>query len=63
MSERDYMIVGLCCELCKKQGTDDCPVKTASPWSRWEDFCDKFIDEKTGQGVKDVCIEIWGEHK
>ncbi len=45
MSEHDYMIVGLCCELCKKHETSGCPVKEASPWSRWVNFCNRFEND------------------
>lgn len=36
-------IPGVCCEYCKKFETAECPVKTASPWSRW-DYCNNFRD-------------------
>ena len=40
------MIVGLCCEYCIKHETNDCPVDNASPWSRWANFCNEFVDNK-----------------
>lgn len=53
------MIVGLCCELCKKHGTDNCPVKEAAPWSRWANFCSEFQGDngRTILGIlpKELC--------
>ena len=42
------MIPGVCCEYCEMNGKLECPVKSVDPWSRWDDFCDKFISVKTG---------------
>lgn len=28
-----------CCENCIKMETSDCPIKEASPWSRWDHCC------------------------
>jgi hypothetical protein len=45
-------IDGICCELCIKKESNDCPVKNASPWSRWKNFCNEFTDRngKNGNG-------------
>ncbi len=45
MSEQ--MVPAVCCRLCLKFQTKDCPVKTASPWSSWKDFCSKYIPNIT----------------
>ena len=33
---------GICCEYCIKHEKPECPIKDASPWSRWDDYCGKF---------------------
>lgn len=37
---------GICCEFCKKQESSLCPIESASPWSRWKNFCNEFEDEE-----------------
>ena len=37
---------GMCCEYCLKQETSECPVKTASPWSRWGNYCNEFVGNR-----------------
>jgi hypothetical protein len=36
------MLQGVCCEFCRKKETDECPVTSASPWSRWKNFCSEY---------------------
>jgi hypothetical protein len=36
------MLQGVCCEFCRKKETYECPVKKASPWSRWADWCSRY---------------------
>ena len=45
-------IRGVCCEYCKKYKSNDCPVKTASPWSRW-DYCNHFRD-KNNKSIPEI---------
>jgi len=33
---------GVCCELCQHVRTDNCPVESAAPWSRWYDWCGNY---------------------
>jgi len=35
-------IDGVCCQYCAKYLHIDCPVKTASPWSRWGNWCNAY---------------------
>lgn len=32
----------ICCEYCTHQLERDCPIKDASPWSKWGNFCNNF---------------------
>ena len=36
------MIDGVCCQYCVHFDKGDCPVKTASPWSRWGNWCNCY---------------------
>jgi len=37
------MLNGVCCEFCSKHEKNKrCPVKDASPWSRWKNFCSEY---------------------
>ncbi len=36
------MVNGVCCQYCIKFEQPLCPVKTASPWSRWGNFCNAY---------------------
>lgn len=33
---------GVCCQYCIKFEKSACPIKEASPWSRWGDWCSKY---------------------
>lgn len=47
------ILLGVCCQYCVKFETKECPVKTASPWSRWHSFCNEYKpnSEKFGEAV------------
>ena len=47
------LIFGVCCEYCKHFELDSCPVKSGSPWSRW-DYCNHFRDIKTGKTIPEM---------
>ena len=47
----EFYIEGICCELCSKEGTSACPVESASPWSRWVDFCGAFKSKKSNATI------------
>jgi hypothetical protein len=36
------ILLGVCCEFCKKMEGPECPVKEASPWSRWKSYCGEY---------------------
>ncbi len=36
------ILPGVCCAFCGKFEKPDCPVKSASPWSRWEHWCVEY---------------------
>ena len=41
----DDLLVGVCCQYCTKfEG--ECPIKNASPWSRWKNFCSEYDPNK-----------------
>ena len=42
MSPPTSLLKGVCCAYCVKFETGACPVRTASPWSRWKDFCGEY---------------------
>ncbi len=58
MKDNEF-IKDVCCEYCKKFDTDDCPVKTASPWSRW-DFCNNFRD-KDNKAIAEILEQSYFE--
>lgn len=33
---------GRCCQYCVDSESDACPIKQASPWSRWSNYCNLF---------------------
>lgn len=33
---------GVCCQYCIKFEKSACPIKEASPWSRWGDWCSQY---------------------
>ena len=45
---------GIACVLCSKQEQSECPVKTASPWSKYYNFCNEYESLKTGDSIIDV---------
>jgi len=36
----------ICCEHCEKMGKPFCPIKAASPWRPWENFCSDFVKKE-----------------
>ena len=36
------LLDGVCCQYCKHFEQNECPVKTASPWSRWGNWCNVY---------------------
>ena len=50
------LIFGVCCEYCNKFEKDECPVKLASPWSRW-DYCNHFRDKESGKSIPEMLME------
>ena len=36
------LLEGVCCQYCKHFEQNECPVKTASPWSRWKNWCNCY---------------------
>jgi len=38
-----HRINGICCQYCLLFETKDCPVREASNWSRWVNFCNCYI--------------------
>lgn len=53
-------IDGICCELCIKNSQFDCPIQTASIWSRWKNFCNEFIDSN-GKTIEQIIIRTIGK--
>ena len=50
-----YFINGICCNLCIKHDTHNCPIKTV--WRNWNhetDYCGKFQSRKTADTIIDV---------
>ena len=43
MEDKEF-VKDVCCEYCKKFDTKDCPISSASLWSRW-DYCNHFRDK------------------
>lgn len=40
------MFKGVCCAYCNKFECQECPVKTAAPWSKWADYCAEYVPDK-----------------
>jgi hypothetical protein len=40
--EEDKYLDGVCCGFCAKFERRECPVKGASPWSRWQNWCSEY---------------------
>jgi len=36
------LLDGVCCQYCKHFEQNECPVKTASMWSRWGNWCNVY---------------------
>ena len=36
------LLNGVCCQYCQHFETSECPVQTASPWSRWGNWCSEY---------------------
>lgn len=45
---------GVCCEYCTKCEKDACPIQTASPWSRWKDFCSAFDPDRNEPNARSL---------
>lgn len=52
MNDRE-MIKGVYCEVCEYFEDTNCPIKSASPWSRYS-YCSCFRDEKTGETIPEI---------
>lgn len=55
--EDNELIKGVACEYCGKQQNNDCPVKTASPWSRW-DYCNHFRHRESGKSIPEALKDM-----
>ena len=58
MKDKEY-IDGICCLYCGKYESNECPIKTASPWSKY-DYCNQFRDNMLNQSIPEI---IKGENK
>lgn len=50
---------GVCCQYCIKFEKSACPIKEASPWSRWGDWCSQYEpnpDEKEAVMLEEASI-------
>lgn len=45
----------VCCEYCAKFEQTDCPVKQASPWSRW-DYCCQFRHKIGDRTISEILV-------
>ena len=43
---KNTIIKGVCCQYCTEFEKHSCPVKSASPWSRWGNFCSAYNPNK-----------------
>ncbi len=50
----DYFVNGICCNLCIKHDTNNCPIDRVLSWSHETDYCGKFQDRKTAKKVIDI---------
>ena len=53
------VLPGVCCAFCVHHKTDACPVKTASPWNRWEGYCGSYepnLDNRQAVALKDAVL-------
>jgi hypothetical protein len=52
------MLKGVCCQYCAHFEQDECPVKIASPWSRWGNWCNVYepIPDKP---LPRACEKTW----
>ena len=49
----EYFINGICCHLCIKHDTQDCPVETVkNKWTHETDFCGKFESRESRDSIK-----------
>ena len=39
---KEPILNGVCCAFCADFEKKECPVVTASPWSRWSNFCSEY---------------------
>lgn len=64
---------GVCCQYCIKFEKSACPIKEASPWSRWGDWCSQYernpaetgamtLEEASIDGVKPETTALPGKY-
>lgn len=41
------ILKGVCCQYCCKFETNECPIKTASNWSKWGNWCNEYEPDPT----------------
>ena len=39
------LVMGVCCAYCKHFEKESCPIKEASPWSKWRNYCSEYIPD------------------
>jgi hypothetical protein len=44
---RNKIVIGVCCAYCRHFDKPACPVKQASPWSRFKDFCGEYVPSES----------------
>jgi hypothetical protein len=66
-NDEPKQIDGVCCQYCINFEQPLCPVKTASPWSRWGNWCNAYHpnpnmpDARPLPDAKEPCQEIKDE--
>jgi len=48
-------VKGVCCAYCKHFEKESCPIKEASPWSRWKNYCSEYILDTDNPLDSDGC--------
>ena len=51
---------GVCCAYCLRFETSRCPIKTAEPWSRWQNWCNAYEPDTDLEEAKSI-IEAMSE--
>lgn len=50
------LLPNVCCAYCLKFETGECPVKSASPWSRWGNWCNEYERNPEMSAAADVAV-------